>query len=230
MTIERETNISAKGEEWILRCEDVHKSFLGVKAVIAKSFERIHRSNLIGMGVVPLQFLPGEDAATHGLKGDEVISIAGIESGLAPKKQLKVTAGDKTFTVIARIDTPQEVEYVIHGGILQYVLRQRAAGGHLVGVGRPHDQRAQTAHFGVQQADSVVGGIVGAEGVGADQLGKPFGLMGLGHPYRAHLVQDHGDAGIGDLPGGFRAGEAAADDVNGMRHGAAAKGFLHRSP
>ena len=102
---------------------------LGVKAVIAKSFERIHRSNLIGMGVVPLQFLPGEDAVTHGLKGDEVISITGIESGLAPKKQLTVTAGDKTFKVIARIDTPQEVEYVIHGGILQYVLRQRAAAG-----------------------------------------------------------------------------------------------------
>jgi len=102
---------------------------LGVKAVIAKSFERIHRSNLIGMGVIPLQFLPGEDAATHGLKGDEVISIAGIEAGLAPKKQLTVKAGDKTFTVIARIDTPQEVEYVIHGGILQYVLRQRAAAG-----------------------------------------------------------------------------------------------------
>ncbi|MBA3463228.1 MAG: aconitate hydratase AcnA [Deltaproteobacteria bacterium] len=102
---------------------------LGVKAVIAKSFERIHRSNLIGMGVIPLQFSPGEDAATLGLKGDEVIAISGIESGLAAKKQLSVTAGSKTFTVIARIDTPQEVEYVIHGGILQYVLRQRAAAG-----------------------------------------------------------------------------------------------------
>ncbi|HSS01240.1 MAG TPA: aconitase family protein, partial [Kofleriaceae bacterium] len=100
---------------------------LGVRAVIAKSFERIHRSNLIGMGVVPLQFLPGEDAATHGLTGDEVISIGGIAEGVSPKKRLTVRAGDKSFTVIARVDTPQEVEYIAHGGILQYVLRQRAA-------------------------------------------------------------------------------------------------------
>ncbi len=99
---------------------------LGVRAVIAKSFERIHRSNLIGMGVVPLQFSPGEDAATLGLTGSEVITIEGIAAGIAPKKRLTVKAGDKTFTVIARIDTPQEVEYVLNGGILQYVLRQRA--------------------------------------------------------------------------------------------------------
>jgi aconitate hydratase len=100
---------------------------LGVRAVIAKSFERIHRSNLIGMGVIPLQFNPGEDASTLGLTGDEVITIEGIANGIAPKKRLTVKAGDKTFTVTARIDTPQEVEYVLHGGILQYVLRQRAA-------------------------------------------------------------------------------------------------------
>ncbi|HMG22291.1 MAG TPA: aconitate hydratase AcnA [Kofleriaceae bacterium] len=100
---------------------------LGVRAVIARSFERIHRSNLIGMGVLPLQFLPGEDAAGHGLTGEETISIAGIAAGVAPKKRLTVRAGDKSFTVIARVDTPQEVEYVAHGGILQYVLRQRAA-------------------------------------------------------------------------------------------------------
>jgi len=100
---------------------------LGVRAVIAKSFERIHRSNLIGMGVLPLQFLPGEDAASLGLTGDEIISIAGIAAGVTPKKRLVVQAGSKSFTVIARVDTPQEVEYVAHGGILQYVLRQRAA-------------------------------------------------------------------------------------------------------
>jgi aconitate hydratase len=100
---------------------------LGVRAVIARSFERIHRSNLIGMGVLPLQFLPGESAAGHGLTGEEVISIDGIAGGVAPKKQLTVRAGDKSFTVIARVDTPQEVEYIAHGGILQYVLRQRAA-------------------------------------------------------------------------------------------------------
>ncbi len=99
---------------------------LGVRAVIAKSFERIHRSNLIGMGVIPLQFNPGEDASVLGLTGDEVITIEGIATGVSPKKRLTVKAGAKTFTVTARIDTPQEVEYVIHGGILQYVLRQRA--------------------------------------------------------------------------------------------------------
>jgi aconitate hydratase len=103
---------------------------LGVRAVIAKSFERIHRSNLIGMGVIPLQFEAGQDAKTLGLTGDEVIAIEGIASGIAPKKRLTVKAGGKTFTVIARIDTPQEVEYVLHGGILQYVLRQRAAATH----------------------------------------------------------------------------------------------------
>jgi aconitate hydratase len=99
---------------------------LGVRAVIAKSFERIHRSNLIGMGVLPLQFAPGEDAKTLGLTGDEVISIASIAGGVPPKKKLTVTAGSKRFEVIARIDTPQEGEYLSHGGILQYVLRQRA--------------------------------------------------------------------------------------------------------
>jgi aconitate hydratase len=100
---------------------------LGVRAVIAKSFERIHRSNLIGMGVVPLEFEKGQDAALLGLVGDEHLDIEGIADGLAPKKKLIVRAGAKSFTVTARVDTPQEVEYVIHGGILQYVLRQRAA-------------------------------------------------------------------------------------------------------
>ena len=87
--------------------------------------------------------------------------------------------------------------------------RQRAAGRHLVGVGRAHDQRAQPAHLGMQQADRVVGGVVGAEGIGADELGEAFGAVRLGHPLRAHLVQHDGNAGVGDLPGGFRAGKAA---------------------
>jgi aconitate hydratase len=100
---------------------------LGVRAVIAKSFERIHRSNLIGMGVLPLQFEPGQDAASLGLTGDETFAIEGISSGLAPKKRIAVQADGKTFHVIARVDTPQEVEYLNSGGILQYVLRQRAA-------------------------------------------------------------------------------------------------------
>jgi aconitate hydratase len=101
---------------------------LGVRAVIAKSFERIHRSNLIGMGILPLQFEPGQDAATLGLTGNEQLAIAGIAAGVTPKKKLSVTADGKTFDVIARVDTAQEVEYLNHGGILQYVLRQRAAG------------------------------------------------------------------------------------------------------
>jgi aconitate hydratase len=101
---------------------------LGVKAVITKSFERIHRSNLIGMGVLPLQFQAGEDAASLGLKGNETFSIAGIADGLAPAKKLTVTAkaddgSTKTFTATCRIDTPNELDYYKHGGILQYVLR-----------------------------------------------------------------------------------------------------------
>ncbi|HEY4242510.1 MAG TPA: aconitate hydratase AcnA [Kofleriaceae bacterium] len=105
---------------------------LGVRAVLAKSFERIHRSNLIGMGVLPCMFQPGEDAASLGLTGTETISIEGIAGGVTPKKQLKATAttpdGKTTsFTLTARVDTPQESEYLSHGGILQYVLRQRAA-------------------------------------------------------------------------------------------------------
>ena len=97
--------------------------------------------------------------------------------------------------------------------------RQRPARGHLVGVGGAHDQRAQPAHLGMQQADGVVGGIVGAERVGADEFGQAFGPVGLGHPQRAHLVQDDANARIGDLPGGFRAGKAAANHMDGVSLG-----------
>jgi len=102
---------------------------LGVRAVIAKSYERIHRSNLVGMGVLPLQFEAGEDREKLGLTGDEVHAIDGIADGLTPGKRLTVrtTASDgssKTFTAICRIDTPIEVDYYAHGGILPYVLRQ----------------------------------------------------------------------------------------------------------
>jgi aconitate hydratase len=93
--------------------------------VIAESFERIHRSNLIGMGVLPLQFKDGETAATLGLNGTELFSITGItalNTGGVPK-ELKVTAGDKSFTAKVRIDTPGEADYYRHGGIMQYVLR-----------------------------------------------------------------------------------------------------------
>jgi aconitate hydratase len=101
-------------------------ALLGVRAVIAESFERIHRSNLIGMGVLPLQFKDGESAKSLGLKGDETFAISGItalNSGAIPK-EVTVTAGDKTFTAKVRIDTPGEGDYYRHGGIMQYVLRQ----------------------------------------------------------------------------------------------------------
>ena len=101
---------------------------LGVKAVIAESFERIHRSNLIGMGVLPLQFKDGEGRVSLGLSGEESFSIAGIAEGLKPGKELEVkctrTDGSQfSFTAVTRIDTPNELEYYRHGGILQYVMR-----------------------------------------------------------------------------------------------------------
>ena len=99
---------------------------LGVRAVIAESYERIHRSNLVGMGVLPLQFLPGESRETHGLTGRETFDILGVGDGLVPLERLTVRADSKSFTVVCRVDTPQEVEYMRHGGILPYVLRKRA--------------------------------------------------------------------------------------------------------
>ena len=104
-------------------------ALLGVRAVIAESFERIHRSNLIGMGVLPLQFTNGDTAQSLGLKGDETFAISGItalNSGGIPK-EVTVTAGDKTFTAKVRIDTPGEGDYYRHGGIMQYVLRSLLA-------------------------------------------------------------------------------------------------------
>ncbi len=101
-------------------------ALLGVRAVIAESFERIHRSNLIGMGVLPLQFINGQSALSLGIKGDEVFAITGVvalNNGQVPK-EVTVTAGDITFTAKVRIDTPGEADYYRHGGIMQYVLRQ----------------------------------------------------------------------------------------------------------
>ena len=105
-------------------------ALLGVKAVIAESYERIHRSNLIGMGVVPLQFYEGDTPISLGLTGKETFDIEGL--GLQRAKEVTVTATGadgktKTFQAIVRIDTPKEQEYFIHGGILQYVLRQLAS-------------------------------------------------------------------------------------------------------
>lgn len=103
---------------------------LGVKAVIAESFERIHRSNLVGMGVLPLQFRNGENAQSLGLDGSEVIDIAGLQDGASKRAKVTATKADgtkKTFEVSVMLLTPKEVEYFRHGGLLQYVLRQLAS-------------------------------------------------------------------------------------------------------
>ncbi|MCA9631093.1 MAG: aconitate hydratase AcnA [Myxococcales bacterium] len=105
---------------------------LGIRAVIAQSYERIHRSNLIGMGVLPLEFVDGQSRESLGLNGEEVFDISGIADGLKPGKRLKVTArrADGTsveFEALTRIDTLVELDYYRHGGILQYVLRQLAS-------------------------------------------------------------------------------------------------------
>jgi aconitate hydratase len=108
-------------------------ALLGVRAVLAESFERIHRSNLVGMGVLPLQFEPGESAASLGLTGTETFSVRGLEAGVAPRRRVAVLAlredgHEETFEATVRIDMPAEVEYFRHGGILQMVFRQMLAG------------------------------------------------------------------------------------------------------
>jgi len=107
---------------------------LGVHAVIAESYERIHRSNLVGMGILPLQFQPGENVESLRLNGEEVFEIAGIRAVVEPfaaGRQIRVraaAAGKTTeFSAVVRIDTPQEAQYYANGGILQYVLRQLLA-------------------------------------------------------------------------------------------------------
>jgi aconitate hydratase len=106
--------------------------------VLAESFERIHRSNLVGMGILPLQYLPGQTADTLGLTGQETFEVVGLTEAVAIDfangRTLKVNALKEDGTVVAfdtlcRIDTPQEVQYYLHGGILQYVLRQLLAAG-----------------------------------------------------------------------------------------------------
>ena len=100
-------------------------NLLGVRAVIAESYERIHRSNLLMMGILPLQYLPGESRESLGLTGREVFSVTGVENGEA--REVTVRADDREFRAILRLDTPREREYVRHGGILPYVLRKLLA-------------------------------------------------------------------------------------------------------
>jgi aconitate hydratase len=104
---------------------------LGVRAVIAESYERIHRSNLIGMGVLPLQFPNGETADSLGLTGTETFSVTGVEAlngGDTPRTVRVSTDGGTEFDAVVRIDTPGEADYYRHGGILQYVLRKMIEG------------------------------------------------------------------------------------------------------
>ena len=104
---------------------------LGVRVVVAESYERIHRSNLIGMGVLPVQFLSGQSRSSLSLTGFETFGLHGLEDGLEPGQRLTMSAvsenGDrKSFEVVARVDTPNEVLYLQHGGILHFVLRSLA--------------------------------------------------------------------------------------------------------
>jgi aconitate hydratase len=108
-------------------------AMLGVRAVLCESYERIHRSNLIGMGVIPLEFLPGENRERLALTGEETISIEGISGMQVPRQRVSVTASGsdgshKQFDALTRIDTAVELDYYRHGGILNYVLRQLVAG------------------------------------------------------------------------------------------------------
>jgi aconitate hydratase len=105
----------------------------GVRAVIAESYERIHRSNLVGMGILPLEFLPGETAGSIGLTGREAFTIRGIAAGLTPRQRVAVEArgedgAGRRFEVVARLDGLVDVEYHRQGGVLQAVLRRLAAG------------------------------------------------------------------------------------------------------
>jgi aconitate hydratase len=108
-------------------------NLLGIRAVVAESFERIHRSNLVGMGVMPLVFEEGTSWRLLGLKGDEIVTLRGIESGLVPRQKLSIEIcgpdglRKAVVPLTCRIDTLDELEYFRNGGILQYVLRQLAA-------------------------------------------------------------------------------------------------------
>ncbi|MBA3239364.1 MAG: aconitate hydratase [Parachlamydiaceae bacterium] len=120
-------------------------ALLGVKAVVAESYERIHRSNLIGMGVLPLQFLEGESAATLGITGNETFSLSGLEGIFVPHQEITLEISDGKETrkvkVLSRLDTPSEVQYYRHGGILPFIYRKIVA-RHLLDSGRCEDPRS----------------------------------------------------------------------------------------
>ncbi len=116
---------SGSSRDWA----DKGTRLLGIRAVLAESFERIHRSNLVGMGVLPLQFLPGESAASLGLDGSEGYSLEGLDRGLAPSAHLKLVVSApegarREVEVVARVDNQAEIAYLRHGGVLPLVLGQ----------------------------------------------------------------------------------------------------------
>ena len=116
---------SGSSRDWAAKGPLLH----GIRAVIAESFERIHRSNLVGMGILPLEFLPGESLRSLGLSGTEAFTIRGLAAGLQPGQRIEAEAtaaegGAKRFTVVCRLDNQTDVEYLRHGGVLPMVLRQ----------------------------------------------------------------------------------------------------------
>ena len=124
-------HFKCRGFTVVIRCFDF-KLLVGFQLIIAESFERIHRSNLVGMGVLPLQFIDGQNIADLGLTGHETINIKGINDELKPNQRLEVEAIDEngkttTFNVQCRIDTRNEISYFKAGGILHYVLRELIA-------------------------------------------------------------------------------------------------------
>ena len=160
-------------------------------------------------GVEERQRLLARQAA-HGFGQRRRGEGAGGDDGRAPVGRRQ--AGDLFSRAMAMLGCASSVRVMVCGE-RHPVHRQRAAGGQAMRVRRAHDQRTGAAHLLVQQADGVVLPVVGAEGVGADQLRQTVGDVGLGAAHRAHLVQDDLRAGLGRLPGRFAARQAAADDV-----------------
>ena len=152
-------------------------------------------------------------------------------SGPVAMTTLSQPSGGSPPTDFAPFDLDQRIGaegFRYGGGKRVPVDRERAAGGNLVGVGAGQDQRAATAHLLVQQADRVIGGIVGAEGIGAHQLGKPVGLVGIGAAFGAHFVENDRHPGARDLPGSLGTCKTAADDVNRLPRVAHASSFSTR--
>ena len=196
---------------------------LGVRAVIAKSFERIHRSNLVGMGVLPLEFADGASASSLGLTGRELYDLEGL-ANLRPRQTLTVRArgeggAEKTFRATVRIDTPRELDYYRHGGILPYVLRQLRREldcplGH--GASRPSPngvRRAVTPARGVPSLSAAAGPIHVTRNRGSSLRGpSACGGLSLGiRPESALGVRDR----VARAPRGGRA--AAARDGEARR-------------